>query len=307
MARFAARRLAAAMSSIAPEPARCAFTRFEHERWEAAVRPYDRIFGSLTAQAARHVVDTVLRHGESGPGLDCATGPGYVVEEALRRGVPATDLVGTDFSAAMLDRARERVAEPSVTWLEADIQECPPADLQGRFAWCICNFGVLHLARPESFFAAARAALQPGGILAFTVWAELGKSPAFQIPLQAIEKHGSTDVGLPPGPPFFKFSDPSTAAKALGEAGFECSSICTELVDMEWFLDRPEDLWEVFCEGTARTGGMLERQEPSARERIEAAMREAVIAAQPPQRVVPPYVLVQPCLLVTAQVPAGAD
>mmetsp|Transcript_106841 Transcript_106841/g.331965 ORF Transcript_106841/g.331965 Transcript_106841/m.331965 type:complete len:207 (+) Transcript_106841:208-828(+) len=206
----------------------------------------------------------------------------------------------------MLQRARQRVPDAGVTWLEADIQEPLPESSRGRFAWCACNFGVLHLARPEAFFAAARRALRPGGALAFTVWAELAKSPAFQVPLRAIEEHGSADVGLPPGPPFFKFSDGAEAAKALAEAGFDPGSVEAELVEMQWALEKPEDLWEVFFEGTARTGAILERQQPAARARIEQAMREAVVAQQPAEgHAPPPYLLAQPCLLVTARAPRG--
>lgn len=264
----------------------------------------------LTAQAARRVVERVLQSTDDSeaPGLDCATGPGYVIEEAIRQGIPAEALTGVDFSSAMLRQAQLRFVSHGVTWLEADIQQTFPSaavGCQGRFAWCACNFGVLHLARPEAFFAVARQVLRPGGLFLFTVWADLAKSPAFQIPLRAIEEHGSSDVGLPPGPPFFKFSDPELASEALTAAGFE--HINTEIIDMEWPLNKPEDLWEVFCEGTARTGGMLARQEPEAKARIEAAMREAVVAAQAPGQPVPPYVLSQPCLLVTATVPLAAS
>lgn len=283
----------------------CAFTRFEHERWEGAVNPYDRIFGRLTAHAARDVVQHVMSRGPAGPGLDCATGPGYVVEEALRRGAAGSDLVGCDFSGAMLRRARERVPDAGVEWLEADIQEPLPEAMQGRFAWCSCNFGVLHLARPEDFFQVARQVLRPGGLFVFTVWADLARSPAFQIPLQAIERHGSMDVGLPPGPPFFKYSDPKVATDAVVAAGFDASSVSADLVDMRWELDKPEELWTVFLEGTARTGGMLERQRPEARAAIEQAMRDAVEKAQQGSGTkAPPYVLSQPCLRVSAAVPA---
>lgn len=269
---------------------------------------YDRVFGQLTAQAARHVAGQALLAAspESGPGLDCATGPGYVVEEALRRGVPGHSLVGVDFSVAMLERARERVGDPDVRWMEMDIQKPPPPDVGiQEFAWCTCNFGVLHLARPDDFFSVARQVLRPRGALVFTVWAELAKSPAFQIPLQAIETYGTADVGLPPGPPFFKYSDPDVSTEALVAAGFAPGSIRAEILDMEWALDRPEDLWDVFYEGTARTGGMLARQEEGAKVKMKEFVREALLAAQPAGHAGPPYILKQPCLQVTAVAPAA--
>jgi hypothetical protein len=38
--------------------------------------------------------------------------------------------------------------------------------------------------------------------------------------LKAIEKHGRLDVQLPPGPPFFRFSDLRESERALLDAGF---------------------------------------------------------------------------------------
>eukprot|EP00931_Biecheleriopsis_adriatica_P108371 TRINITY_DN82682_c0_g1_i1.p1 TRINITY_DN82682_c0_g1~~TRINITY_DN82682_c0_g1_i1.p1 ORF type:complete len:321 (-),score=68.86 TRINITY_DN82682_c0_g1_i1:8-907(-) len=290
------RRAAAAVSAES-----CSFTRFEHERWQAAVGPYDKIFGPLTRQAAQHMTERVLSMAAPGvkDGLDCATGPGYIIEEALARGVKATDLTGVDFSAAMLLRAQERIPARGVTWLEADIQE-PFTMLQSKtFSWCTCNFGVLHLARPESFFRVARQVLKPHGVFSFSVWAELAKSPVFQIPLKAVEVHGTMDVGLPGGPPFFKYSDPDVARDALIEAGFDPSTVRAELLDMELVIQQPEDLWEAFHDGTARTGALLQRQEPGAKARIQKAMMDAVTASAPDR----PHTFRQPCLIVTAKVP----
>eukprot|EP00933_Yihiella_yeosuensis_P039014 TRINITY_DN32963_c0_g1_i1.p1 TRINITY_DN32963_c0_g1~~TRINITY_DN32963_c0_g1_i1.p1 ORF type:complete len:304 (+),score=54.27 TRINITY_DN32963_c0_g1_i1:34-945(+) len=299
--------LRALRASLPLRSAADAFTLFEHSRWQAAVSPYDRIFGRLTQQAASHVVKHVQKHAamiEPGTkGLDCATGPGYVIEEALRHGFRGEDLVGADFSSAMLQRAKERIPNRSVSWIEADIQQQFSQEHSGGYGWCSCNFGVLHLGNPDAFFSAARKVLRPGGVLVFTVWSALDRSPAFQIPLKAIQKHGSVDVGLPDGPPFFKYSDESESRTALINAGFDSDQIRIEELDMQWILDQPEDLWEAFLEGTARTGGLLERQAPSAKEAIRQAMHEALLALQPSSSSVPPYILRQPCILVSAKTP----
>lgn len=288
MARLAARRFSS-----------CAFTSLEHERWQAAVGAYDQLFGPLTRQAAGHLAGLGVARG--GRGLDCATGPGYVIEEALARGSHGEGLVGVDFSAAMLSVAQKRITQDAgITWKEADIQE-PMVELPGPFAWCTCNFGVLHLARPEDFFRNVKQILQPGGVFAFTVWAQPSMSPAFRIALQAIEEHGETDVGLPPGPPFFKYSDADVTKKDLVEAGFEASSISSSILDMTMTLKHSDALWDGFYDGTARTGALLARQTPEAKARIRKAMEDAVLAnSQSPSA---PYTFTQPCVVVTANVP----
>lgn len=282
-----------------------AFTQFEHVRWQGAVAPYDRLFGQLTNQAARRIVEKLKQENDlpKGRGLDCATGPAYVLENAMKYGFQGKDLVGVDFSAAMLKRAEERLQNSDITWLEADIQTSFICSRSEKFAWCSCNFGVLHLARPEDFFRVARQVLKPRGFFAFTVWSALDRSPAFQIALNSIKAHGSLEVGLPEGPPFFRYSDPEEARKDLVDAGFDPLQIHTEEVDMAWTLSDAEDLWHAFLEGTARTGGLLERQSPEAKRSIKQAMFEACSSLQPSGVSVPPYTLKQPCMLITARTP----
>jgi len=62
--------------------------------------------------------------------------------------------------------------------------------------------------------------LHPGGRIAFTVWATPDKAVGFAMVLMAIEEHGATDVSLPPGPPFFRFSDREESRRVLLDAGF---------------------------------------------------------------------------------------
>jgi hypothetical protein len=39
--------------------------------------------------------------------------------------------------------------------------------------------------------------------------------------LVAVERHGRLDVPLPPGPPFFRFSDPAETRRVLSKVGFQ--------------------------------------------------------------------------------------
>jgi SAM-dependent methyltransferase len=107
--------------------------------------------------------------GQAGPfdaGLDlcCGTGAGV---EVLRR-VCRERVTGVDFSAGMLDVARERVgpAGPPVSWVRADARALPfaPAfDLVVSFG----AFGHFLPRELPGLFAQVRSVLRPGGCFAF--------------------------------------------------------------------------------------------------------------------------------------------
>ena len=91
-----------------------AFRDFEHAGWEINVSEYEEAFARLTRQAISPLLDASgLRHGVRL--LDVATGPGFVAAAAAERGAR---VVGIDFSASMIARARER--NPTVEFHEGD-------------------------------------------------------------------------------------------------------------------------------------------------------------------------------------------
>jgi ubiquinone/menaquinone biosynthesis C-methylase UbiE len=251
------------MVSPAVDPA--AFHAFERAGWESIPRTYQDAFGTLTTQA----IEPLLDAARVGPGigvLDVATGPGYVAAAAAGRGAA---VVGVDFSAAMLAEARRQ--SPTVDFREGDAEALPFPD--GSFDAVVMNFGLLHLGRPDEALAEAHRVLRPGGRLGFTVWAKPEEAVAFGIVLRAIERHGRLDVPLPPGPPFFRFSDPAESRRVLGELGFRSPDVVT--IPQVWRLASPDALFLVMRDGTVRTAGLLRAQTPEAQEAIRADVREA--------------------------------
>jgi SAM-dependent methyltransferase len=106
--------------------------------------------------------------GPFGGGLDvcCGTGAGLRVLESLCQG----PVMGVDFSAGMLDRARH--AYPAASWVRADVRALPfagAADLAVSFG----AFGHLLPAERPALFAGVYRALRPGGVFAFPVGAPL--------------------------------------------------------------------------------------------------------------------------------------
>ena len=248
------------MAALAPDPV--AFRALEHAGWQGAARHYDEAFGSLTRQA----VDPLLDAAEVRSGvrtLDVASGPGYAAAAAAARGAPVAAL---DFSSSMVELARSQ--NPEIEFREGDAEALPFPD--GSFAAVVMNFGMLHLAQPERALAEAFRVLHAGGRYAFTVWAKPEEAVGFGIILDAIRKHGNPDVPLPPGPPFFRFSDASECDKVLKIAGFR--NVDVRKVPQVWRFSASGLLFEAFLAGSVRTQALLHAQSAPALNAIRDAV-----------------------------------
>lgn len=231
-----------------------AFRDLEKSGWESAVAEYDDAFARLTAQSIAPLLDAL----EVGPGtrlLDVACGPGYVAAQAARRGA---QVLGVDFSSAMVALARSR--HPALEFREGDAQALQLPD--AAFDAVAINFGLLHLDQPQQALNEAARVLAPGGRCAFTVWAAPPRTQAYRIVLGAIERHGRTDVPLPPGPPFFRYSEATAARQALHDAGLVDAQV--REVPQVWRFARPEELFDAMLRGTVRTAALLRAQTPEA-------------------------------------------
>jgi SAM-dependent methyltransferase len=243
-----------------------AFHDFEHAGWERAAEHYADAFGNLTLQTAVPLLDAV----NAGAGtrlLDVACGPGFVSGAAARRGA---DVVGLDFSRAMIDQARR--TQPSVTFREGDAEALPfdPAS----FDAVVMNFGLLHLARPDQAIAEARRVLVPGGRYGFTIWAAPEEAVGFGMVLNAVEAFGRLDVGLPEGPPFFRFSSAAECRRVMDLAGF--TDVHVRTLPLTWLLTSPDAVFEAVTRGGVRTSAVLRAQTPDALERIRLSVRQSV-------------------------------
>lgn len=262
------------------------FHDFEQVGWQRAAAHYADMFGALTAQAAEALLDAAAVTAGTRV-LDVATGPGYVAAAAARRGAR---VVGIDFATAMVADARSRY--PELEFREGDAEALAEPD--ASFDAVVMSFGLLHLERPEAAIAEAHRVLVPGGRAAFTVWA----SPAavgFTIVLDAIKAHGRMDVGLPEGPPFFRFSDDGECRRALAAAGFSGVDVTT--VPLVWHLQSQEQLFEALLHGGVRTSAILRAQTPEALE----AIRRDVVAAATTYRAGDTFALPMPIVLASGQ------
>lgn len=263
------------------------FHAFEHAGWQRAAAAYPDTFGQLTLQAVEPLLDAVGAQ----PGvrlLDVATGPGYVAAAAARRGA---SVIGVDFAPAMVEYARR--LHPDLDIREGDALQLPfePA----TFDAAVTSFGLLHFDEPDRALAEMRRVLRPGGRGAFTVWMAPEHTAGFRITLDAIAKYGDTESPAPPGPPFFRFSDPQECERALIAAGFTSPNVIA--VPMTWRLSSGDALFEAITEGGVRTSALINAQSPGAR----AAIRREVIEQASSFLRDGEIVLPMPCVLASAQ------
>jgi SAM-dependent methyltransferase len=239
-----------------------AFNAFERVGWEPVTAVYAEGFGPLTAEAVGPLLDAV----RAGPGtrlLDVASGPGYVSGAAADRGA---SVVGVDVAPEMVAESRRRY--PNLEFREGSAEVLPFA--ASEFDAVAINFGLLHLGRPDEALREANRVLKTDGRLGFTVWAARDKALGIGIVLDAVEAHGTPDVGIPVGPPFFRFSDPAECERALRAAGF--TDIAVIELPLQWRLPSARAYFDVIQNGTVRTAALLRAQTPEALAEIKGAV-----------------------------------
>lgn len=136
-----------------PDPQRDFFDRLA-EKWDSfqdvsqLEARLNAFFDAIGLGAAEKVVD-----------LGCGTG--NVSAALLRRLGPDGRVWGVDFSEAMLDKARAKIADPRAQWLQADAAALPLAS--GSCDRVICFSAWPHFRDPAAVIRELGRVLKPGG------------------------------------------------------------------------------------------------------------------------------------------------
>ena len=241
-----------------------AFTAFERHGWSAGIGGYERTFARLTAQTVPAMLDAV--HMTRGSRLlDVCTGHGVHAAAAAERGAVVS---GLDFSEQVVAVARRN--PPGVDFRQGDAQDLPFPD--ASFDAIVCGYGLIHLSEPGRALAEMHRALTPGGRLAVSVWERPGPGNGFGLLYNAVRTHGRLDVGLPHGPDFFQFSDPSRLRAALSDTGLV--DIEVSAVAQAWQFEAPTDFLEAIMQGAVRAKALLEAQDDRALAIIRGVVAE---------------------------------
>jgi demethylmenaquinone methyltransferase/2-methoxy-6-polyprenyl-1,4-benzoquinol methylase len=123
---------------------------------------YDAMNSVMTAglhHRWRERAADLARVGLGDRALDVATGTGDLAIELARRVGPSGEVVGSDFSEAMLDRARAKA--PELRWEWGNALSLPYAD--GEFAAATVGFGARNFSDLERGLTEMARVVRPGG------------------------------------------------------------------------------------------------------------------------------------------------
>lgn len=142
------------------------FTRETQEIWNQNAAFWDSIIGDAGNRFHQTIVEPAtldllaLKASESV--LELACGNGAFARTMARLGV---HVVASDFSAGLLDRARERTSDDAVayTLIDATKHEQLVALGERRFDAAVCNMGLMDMPVIEPLFSALGRLLKPGG------------------------------------------------------------------------------------------------------------------------------------------------
>ncbi len=184
------------------------------QRWVDLEGLLDRQLAPLGEAA---VAALAPREGERVLDVGCGTGATTLL--LSERVGPSGLVVGIDVSRPMLHRARERTAAiEHVQILEADAQVAPLPPVDAAFS----RFGVMFFGDPVAAFTNVRAAVAPGGRLAFVCWRRLEDNPVMGLAGEVVGRA----LGIPvaaaepraPGP--FAFAEEAWSREVLERAGW---------------------------------------------------------------------------------------
>ena len=256
-----------------------AVREFEHAGWQRAAAEYDGTF----AQATEPFVDALLDAAEVTAGtrvLDMCCGTGVVTAAAAAR---QADVIGIDFSAAMLAEARRR--QPHLRFDEGEAEALPYRD--AAFDAVVSNFGIHHVPRPEAALTQALRVLRPRGRVALTVWAAPEQNIAWKLLFDAIRAHGDPNAAKTP-PSGGGLGTVESILRLLHDGGV--ADACIEPVRRDWLLAEPRGLIGALQRGTVRTAALIAAQPRSAIPAIEGAIAEAAAKYRRPDGFAVPVV-----------------
>lgn len=244
------------------------FTEFEFNGWgdNEVCSNYDEHFGAITAQSVDALLDAASVQKYSYV-LDVCAGAGYAAGEASNRDAEA---VGLDFSESQVRLAKRRY--PKATFQQGDATALPFEE--NTFDAVVNGIGIPHFEDPDAAISEAFRVLKPGARFAFTVYDTPDKAIGFGALYSAVQEFGTMDIGLPVGPNFFLFSDPTEGRKRLMSIGFKDIEISS--VPQTWRLRSVDEMFEAIETGSVRAAATLRGQEAQAVLAIKEAVAESI-------------------------------
>lgn len=173
---------------------------------DAMLEPFaDAVLSAAALQPAENV-------------LDIGCGAGVLTLKAARAVTPTGRATGIDVSQPLINLARQRAGNAADFHLQDASAYRPDAPADAM----VSRFGVMFFSDPGPAFASLRAALKPGGRLAFACWQSLAENDWARAPLDvALPYLKEPPTPPPPGTPGpFAFADPAHIREILSGSGW---------------------------------------------------------------------------------------
>ena len=241
------------------------FKEMEQSGWVAKARAYDSLLATITSQAIGPTLESFgsLTNRRF---LDMACGTGHLAGNAAKQGAMSE---GIDFASTMIAIAKSNY--PNVKFTQGDVEQLPYEDKQ--FDAIACAFGLLHLEHPEKAIKESWRVLKDGGRFCYTTWCGPDQGGEyFGLIIDAIKRHGTLAVSLPPAPPTFMYADQEESKNALVSAGFKNTNI--KRVVLKWHAKDPQDILDLLYKSIVRLTLVLEAQSEQVRKRIHSEILE---------------------------------
>lgn len=194
--------------------------------------------------------------------LDVATGTGATAM-AVAAALPAGRVTGIDFSENMLARARRKFADGglvNVDLREMDMQQITFPDRY--FDAATCAFALFFIEDMQEQLRHVAAKVKKGGKVAITSFAETSFSPPVEVFFACLERYGIT----PPTMTWKRVATPEQCAALFAGAGLQ--NVTVDQVECGYFLNSPEEWWQIVWNGGFR--GLVQQMEDDERRRFKA-------------------------------------
>jgi demethylmenaquinone methyltransferase/2-methoxy-6-polyprenyl-1,4-benzoquinol methylase len=202
--------------------------------FDRIARVYDLMNSVMTAGLHHRWRERAADLAAVGPGdsaLDVASGTGDLAVELARRVGPSGTVVGSDFSEAMLERARAK--SPDVRWEWANALELPYGD--GEFDAATVGFGARNFSDLDRGLAELARVVRSGGrvvILEITTPQRPPLSTFFSIWFDRIVPALGRIAGDPDAYAYL----PSSVKRFPGPDGLAARMAGAGLTDVRWIL-----------------------------------------------------------------------
>jgi SAM-dependent methyltransferase len=194
-------------------------------------------------------------------------------------------VLGLDVSAPMLEVATRRATDAGLRNARFVVADASTHRFEGRFDLIFSRFGIMFFSDPVTAFRNLEGALGPGGRVTFICWGPASDNPWFRVPMAA----AGTILALPePAPPEapgpFAFADRVRVQQILESAGFVDVTITP--ASPSYALGADLDTAATNAVETGPVARLLLDADEPTRQRVRAAIREAITPYQTPSGVV---------------------